>query len=148
MESCFALNDSVSFEMQDNARIDGAMDVGKSKVSGTITCTGEIGGGVFDENGTVINNGSIIGGIFYGTVTGTGTISDSATVDVVIDTNGGSTVDTQKVLRGQKSGDSDRMQKGRLCIPGWYKGEEDYDFDTPVLEALRSLHSGRQTAIP
>ena len=129
-------DDSVSFEMQDNARIDGAMDVGKSKVSGTITCTGEIGGGVFDENGTVINNGSIIGGIFYGTVTGTGTISDSATVDVVIDTNGGSTVDTQKVLRGQKAEIPTGCKKDGYAFQGWYKGEEDYDFDTPVLEGF------------
>ena len=42
--------------MQDNARIDGAMDVGNSRVFGTITCTGEIVGGVFDENGNDISD--------------------------------------------------------------------------------------------
>ena len=54
----------------------------------------------------------------------------------MIDTNGGSTVDTQKVLRGQKAEIPTGCKKDGYAFQGWYKGEKDYDFDTPVLEGF------------
>ncbi len=127
---------AIKITMADNAEIDGTMDVGQSRVYGNFTCTGEIVSGIFDENGTVVNNGSILGGIFYGKVTGTGMIKDSATVDVVIDTNGGNAVEPQKVLRGQKAKVPTDCKKAGYAVAGWYKGEEAYDFSTPVLEGF------------
>lgn len=128
-------DDSVSFEMRDNATID-TIDVGISTVYGTVTCTGEIMSGVFERNGTVINNGKITSGIFYGTVSGNGTIEDSATVDVVFDTDGGSAVDTQKVLRGQKAVTPGYCKKDGYTLDGWYKNDTVYDFTEPVIEGF------------
>lgn len=128
-------NASVSFEMQDNATID-TIDVGISTVYGTVTCTGEIMSGVFVENGTVINNGKITSGIFFGTVIGNGTIEDSATVDVAFDTDGGSAVDTQKVLRGQKAVTPVDFKKSGYTFNGWYKNDTVYDFTEPVIEGF------------
>lgn len=128
-------NASVSFEMRDNATID-TIDVGISTVYGTVTCTGEIMSGVFDRNGTVINNGKTTSGIFYGTVSGNGTIEDSATVDVVFDTDGGSAVSTQKVLRGQKAVTPGYCKKPGYTLEGWYKNDTVYDFTEPVIEGF------------
>lgn len=128
-------DDSVSFEMRDNATID-TIDVGISTVYGTVTCTGEIMSGVFDQNGTVINNGKITSGIFYGTVSGNGTIEDSATVDVIFDTDGGSAVDTQKVLRGQKAVTPGYCKKDGYTLDGWYNGDIAYNFTEPVIEGF------------
>ncbi len=128
-------NASVSFEMRDNTTID-TIDVGISTVYGTVTCTGEIISGVFEENGTVINNGKITSGIFYGTVIGNGTIEDSATVDVIFDTDGGSAVSTQKVLRGQKAVTPGYCKKPGYTLEGWYKNDTVYDFTEPVIEGF------------
>lgn len=128
-------DDSVSFEMRDNATID-TIDVGISTVYGTVTCTGEIMSGVFERNGTVINNGKITSGIFYGTVSGNGTIEDSATVDVVFDTDGGSAVSTQKVLRGQKAVTPGYCKKDGYTLDGWYNGDIAYNFTEPVTEGF------------
>lgn len=128
-------NASVSFEMRDNTTID-TIDVGISTVYGTVTCTGEIISGVFEENGTVINNGKITSGIFYGTVIGNGTIEDSVTVDVIFDTDGGSAVSTQKVLRGQKAVTPGYCKKDGYTLEGWYKNDTVYDFTKPVIEGF------------
>ncbi len=128
-------NASVSFEMRDNTTID-TIDVGISTVYGTVTCTGEIISGVFEENGTVINNGKITSGIFYGTVSGNGTIEDSATVDVIFETNGGSAVDTQRILRGQKAVTPGYCKKDGYTLEGWYKNDTVYDFTEPVIEGF------------
>lgn len=128
-------NASVSFEMRDNTTID-TIDVGISTVYGTVTCTGEIISGVFEENGTVINNGKITSGIFYGTVSGNGTIEDSVTVDVIFDTDGGSAVSTQKVLRGQKAVTPGYCKKDGYTLEGWYKNDTVYDFTEPVIEGF------------
>ena len=133
--SLISNNASASFEMQDNATI-GTIDVGTSTVYGTVTCTDNIESGVFNENGTVINNGTIYGGIFYGTVSGNGTIAGSATVDVVFKTNGGNAVDTQEVLRGQKAVAPANFRKSGYTFDGWYKNDTVYDFTEPVIEDL------------
>ncbi len=128
-------NASASFEMQDSVTID-IIDVGTSTVYGTVTCTDRIDSGVFNENGTVINNGTIYSGIFFGTVSGNGTIAGSATVDVTFETNGGNAVDTQKVLRGQKAVAPANFRKPGYTLGGWYKNDTVYDFTEPVIEGF------------
>lgn len=127
-------DDGVSYEMQGNAKIDGDIDVANNRFSGKVTCTGEIKNGIFDVDGEVVNNGKITGGIFYGTVSGTGTIEDSAKVDVIFNTDGGSAIDTQKILRGQKATAPADCKKAGYTFNCWNKGGEAYDFTTPVLE--------------
>ena len=103
-------------------------------LKGLFVCSGEIKDGVFDEKGTVTNNGKITGGIFYGTVFGTANIEDSAKRTVSFDTNGGSAVDPQKILRGQKAKVPTGSKKDGYVFDGWYKGTEKYNFNTPVLD--------------
>lgn len=129
-------DDTISFEMQDGTEIDGDIDIGESKVTGTVTCSGKIKSGIFSESGTVVNNGKISGGIFYGTVAGTGTIEDSAKVSVVFDSNGGSKVGTQKILRGQKAVKPAAPKKGGSSFAGWYRGYALYSFSTPVVSEI------------
>lgn len=64
---------------------------------------GTIKGGTF--NGRVnLKRGNVIGGIYYGRVTyGGAVIHDSACRYLTFDTDGGSAMDAQRVLRGQKA---------------------------------------------
>ena len=124
-------DDAVSFEMQDSALIDGEIDIGGSRVNGKVTCTGTIINGIF--NGDVENNGKIIGGIFYGTVTGTGIIAESAKVSVIFDSNGGSAVAMQRILRGQKAVMPEAPAKVGYAFAKWYIGGAAYDFSQPVI---------------
>lgn len=56
--------DTISFEMQDNATIDGNIAVADSKVNGKFTCTGEIYSGIF--YGDVVADGIIQEGYIFG----------------------------------------------------------------------------------
>ena len=132
-------DEAVSFEMQDNAKIDGNIDVANSVFFGAVTCGGDIISGVFDQNGTVINNGRIVGGIFYGTVIGTGTIEQSAKRTVTFESNSGMMAANERtvdVLRGQKVGVPTTCHRDGYTLAGWNKGDEAYDFSTPVLEEI------------
>ena len=106
-----------------------------TQVSGKLVVwNAEIKSGIY--NGEVVNNGKITGGIFYGTVTGTGTIEDSAKRTVTFNSNGGSDVDTQKILRGQKVAEPTDCQKIGHTLTGWNNGENKYSFAAPVLDDL------------
>ena len=132
-------DEAVSFEMQDNAKIDGSIDAANSVFFGTVTCGGDIISGVFDQNGTVINNGRIVGGIFYGTVMGTGTIEQSAKRTVTFVPNGGMLAMGERavdILRGQKAGLPTTCHRDGYTLAGWNKGDAAYDFSTPVLEEI------------
>lgn len=100
--------------------------------NGEVVCSGEIQDGTF--NGNVENNGKITGGIFYGTVSGTGTIEDSAKVAVVFDTAGGSAVDTQKILRGQKAAAPAAPAKVGSIFDSWTDGGATFDFAAPIIK--------------
>lgn len=84
---------------------------------------------------------TITGGTFYGEFIGDSlndaTIKDSAKVAVTFTTNGGSAVDTQNILRGQKATKpvSDPTKEGYTFL-GWYNGTEAYDFNLPVTEPI------------
>ena len=119
----------------DDTIIDGDIDIGDSKVSsGKLTCSGEIKSGSFNDE--VVNSGKITGGIFYGTVTGTGIIEDSAKVDVVFNTDNGSSVTTQKILRGQKATKPADLTKTGYSFGGWLNGDLVYNFDEPVIDDI------------
>ena len=109
--------------------------------------SGTIENGTF--NGPVTNNGSITGGIFYGTVSGDGTIEDSAKRTVSFDTDGGSAVAAQKILRGQKAAEPTACEKAGYNFAGWYKDTSVYDFTTPVLDdfTLRAAWTANQYTI-
>lgn len=109
----------------------------------TVNNTGEICGGNF--YGTVNNDGRIgsdlskeyDGGTFYGTVTGSGTINAKAYETVTFASEGGTAVDSQTVLRGQKvAKPTDDPTKSGHTFIDWYLGDAPYDFDTPVIAPL------------
>ena len=108
---------------------------------------GQIANGTF--NGSVTNNGSITGGIFYGTVSGAGTIENSAVYTVSFDTDGGSAVAEQKILRGQKAAEPTACEKAGYTFAGWYLGEIRFDFDTAIMEntTLTAKWTANQYAI-
>lgn len=82
--------------------------------------------------------GQITGGTFYGIVSGAGTIRDSAKVTVTFNSDGGSSVDEQKVLRGQKAtAPTIDPTKAGYSFNGWYNGTTEFDFaNTPVTENI------------
>lgn len=82
-------------------------------------------------------DGTIKGGIFTGTVgIGGGTISDSAKVTVTFDSDNGSTVQEQKVLRGQTVSEPAAPTKAGYSFEGWYNGDTKYDFTGAVTENI------------
>ena len=139
-------DDAVTFEMQDGALIDGDIDIGGSRVNGKVTCTGTIINGIF--NGDVENNVKIIGGIFYGTVTGTGIIAESAKVSVIFDSNGGSAVAMQRILRGQKAVMPEAPAKTGYTFAKWHTGGAAYDFSLPVISDLTLVAQWNDTDDP
>ena len=125
--------------------------------NGTVTNNkgGTISGGIFTETSTVNNKGTIEkgefsgkvenqasgtigGGTFSGTVTNNGTIN-GGTFAVTFDTKGGSIVQVENVLNGQKATKPADPTRAGYTFGGWYT-EEDYanlyDFATPVKNAL------------
>ena len=80
---------------------------------------------------------NISGGTFYGNISGNlSYVQDSAKVDVTFSTNGGSSVDTQRVIRGQKAAPPTAPTKAGYTFDKWYNGTEVYDFDKPVTEPI------------
>ena len=81
--------------------------------------------------------GTIKGGIFTGTVSiQSGTIEDSAKVTVTFNSDGGSDVAEQKVLRGQKVSEPTAPTKAGYSFEGWYNGDTKYDFTGAVTENI------------
>ncbi|MGN1047744.1 MAG: InlB B-repeat-containing protein, partial [Eubacteriales bacterium] len=94
-----------------------------------------INGGIFYSTvGTVYDySGQITGGIFYGAVN-CDKISDSAKVTVTFDSDSGSDITEQKVLRGQKATAPTAPTKAGYDFVGWYQGNTEFDFaNTPVI---------------
>ena len=106
----------------------------------------EIKSGIF--NGEVENNGKITGGIFYGKVTGTGTVEESAKRTVTFDSNGGSAVNSQKILRGQKVAEPTDCKKIGYTLTGWNNGENKYNFAAPVLDDITLTAQWKDTEKP
>lgn len=134
---------------RNNGRITGGVFESGSTVinDGDKPRCGIIIGGTF--NGSVTNDGKITGGAFYGTVSGDGTIENSATHTVSFDTDGGSAVDAQKILRGQKVVRPVDPTRSGYRFNGWYKDASVYDFTSPVLDdfTLRAAWTANQYTI-
>ena len=136
-------------------------------IGAEVTNQGVIFGGIFD--GTVINDGGtikggtfngrvnlkrgdVIGGIYYGRVTyGGAVIHDSACRYLTFDTDGGSVMDAQRVLRGQKATlPTENPVKTGYIFSGW----TGFDYTKPMLENAKATaiwtecdHSGNTTQL-
>ena len=92
--------------------------------------------------GDVVNNGTITGGSFFGTLTGN-EIQGDLYRTVTFDSDGGSTVAAQRILRGQKAQrPADPIKDGHTFI-GWYNKADlqyinlpEWNFDYPVFENM------------
>ena len=122
-----------------DAVINGDVDFGSYSGSltggtfnGDINCYhGTIEGGAFYGNITSNSgNTQITGGTFYGSVANC-EIDERAKVSVTFDT-GGSAVDTQRVLRGQKAEKPADPVKDGWRFTGWHSDGKEYDFTEPV----------------
>lgn len=111
-----------------------------------VDCSGQITGGTF--YGEVTNNGTITGGTFYGTVSGPGPIEDSAKVTITFNSDGGTDVDEQKIVRGQKAAVPTEPTKAGYDFDSWYNGTTKFDFaNTHVIEniILKAKWSGKSS---
>ena len=118
--------------------------------NGTVENTGSITGGTFYDAVTnrkaslsfMTEAGTISGGTFYGSIVNEGgpeQVADSAKVAVTFNTDGGTSVAEEKVLRGQKvAKPTDDPTKSGYAFTGWEdaNGAGAYDFNTPVTAPL------------
>ena len=118
---------------------------------GSVTNGGTISGGAF--TGPVWNNGITSGGTFNGKVTNKNDISDSpeetpakisggtfngeviGAYTVTFQSEGGSEVASQIRANAPAARPADPTKEGHTFI-GWYNGESEWNFETPVTEKL------------
>lgn len=136
-------------------------------IGAEVTNKGFIFGGIFDgavinDGGTIkggtfngrvnLKSGDVIGGIYYGRVTyGGAVIHDSACRYLTFDTHGGSAMDAQRVLRGQKATlPTENPVKTGYIFSGW----TGFDYTNPMLENAKTTaiwtecdHSGNTTQL-
>ena len=136
-------------------------------IGAEVTNKGFIFGGIFDgavinDGGTIkggtfngrvnLKRGNVIGGIYYGRVTyGGAVIHDSACRYLTFDTDGGSAMDAQRVLRGQKATlPTENPVKTGYIFSGW----TGVDYKNPMLENAKATaiwtvcdHSGNTTQL-
>ena len=136
-------------------------------IGAEVTNKGVIFGGIF--NGAVINDGgtieggtfnalvnlksgNVVGGIYYGRVTyGEAVIHDSACRYLTFDTDGGSAIAAQRILRGQKATPpTESPVKTGYIFSGW----TGFDYKNPMLENAKATaawtvcdHSGNTTQL-
>ena len=114
---------------------------------GTVENTGTITGGTFYDAVTnrkaslsfMTEAGTISGGTFYGSIVNEGgpeQVADSAKVAVTFNTDGGTSVAEEKVLRGQKVPNPAAPTKSGHTFTGWEDANGAYDFNTPVTGPL------------
>ena len=87
----------------------------------------------------VINYGTISGGVYYGGISGSGTVSGTYHT-VTFDTNGGSdSITTQWFFNTDKAPalqPADPTKDGYQAFDGWYNGDTKYDFTQPVTQDI------------
>ena len=96
-----------------------------------------INGGTFYGNVTNSDNAILNGGTFYGTVTGENI--GKAYETVTFDSKGGTAVDSQRVLRGQKAtSPAPAPTKVGYTFGGWFAegAATAFDFTTPITASL------------
>ena len=91
---------------------------------------------VFGETSTVyLNAGTLTDGIFYGMVFIGGTnLGERAYRKITFDTDGGSLIAEQKILRGQKPTVPDKPTKTGYVFGGWLKDDVPYSVESPLME--------------
>ena len=116
--------------------------------NGTVENTGSITGGTFYDAVTnrkaslsfMTEAGTISGGTFYGSIVNEGgpeQVADSAKVAVTFNTDGGTSVAEEKVLRGQKvAKPTDDPTKSGYTFTGWEDANGAYDFSKSVIAPL------------
>ena len=136
-------------------------------IGAEVTNKGVIFGGIFDgavinDGGTIkggtfngrvnLKSGNVIGGIYYGRVTyGGAVIHDSACRYLTFDTDGGSAIAAQRILRGQKATPpTENPVKTGYIFSGW----TGFDYTKPMLENAKATaiwtvcdHSGNTTQL-
>ena len=136
-------------------------------IGAEVTNKGVIFGGIFDgavinDGGTIeggtfngrvnLKSGDVIGGIYYGRVTyGGAVIHDSACRYLTFDTDGGSAIAAQRILRGQKATPpTENPVKTGYIFSGW----TGFDYTKPMLENAKVTaiwtecdHSGNTTQL-
>lgn len=136
-----------------NGIISGGQFTGSVVNRGTIT-NGTFGGEVTNESG--LSFGTISGGTFNGKVTNKNDISDSpeetpakisggtfngeviGAYTVTFQSEGGSEVASQIRANAPAARPADPTKEGYTFI-GWYKGESEWDFETPVTPVTPDL---------
>ena len=87
----------------------------------------------------VTNYGTISGGVYYGGISGSGTVSGTYHT-VTFDTNGGSdSITTQWFFNTDKAPalqPADPTKDGYQAFDGWYNGDTKYDFTQPVTQDI------------
>ena len=140
---------------------------GRVRIVGKVTNRGYILGGIFDGeflndggaltdgtfNGRIdLKSGDVIGGIYHGTVIyGGAVIHNSACRYLTFDTDGGSAMNAQRILRGQKATPpTEKPVKTGYIFSGWTA----FDYAKPMLEnaGLTAVwtvcdHSGNTTQL-
>ncbi len=123
---------------------------------------GTFNGAVINDGGTIeggtfnalvnLKSGDVIGGIYYGRVTyGEAVIHDSACRYLTFDTDGGSAIAAQRILRGQKATPpTESPVKTGYIFSGW----TGFDYKNPMLENAKATaiwtvcdHSGNTTQL-
>ena len=136
-------------------------------IGAEVTNKGVIFGGIFygtviNDGGTIeggtfnarvnLKSGDVIGGIYYGRVTyGEAVIHDSACRYLTFDTDGGSAIAAQRILRGQKATPpTESPVKTGYIFSGW----TGFDYQNPMLENAKATaiwtvcdHSGNTTQL-
>ena len=136
-------------------------------IGAEVTNKGVIFGGIFygtviNDGGTIeggtfnarvnLKSGDVIGGIYYGRVTyGEAVIHDSACRYLTFDTDGGSAIAAQRILRGQKATPpTESPVKTGYIFSGW----TGFDYKNPMLENAKATaiwtvcdHSGNTTQL-
>ena len=136
-------------------------------IGAEVTNKGVIFGGIFygtviNDGGTIeggtfnalvnLKSGNVVGGIYYGRVTyGEAVIHDSACRYLTFDTDGGSAIAAQRILRGQKATPpTESPIKTGYIFSGW----TGFDYKNPMLENAKATaiwtvcdHSGNTTQL-
>lgn len=136
--------DGVVYLNDEDSRINGGTYNSRVTVQSKRYKYGIIDNGVF--NGEVSNIDAVNGGTFNNTITNStiyggtfnGTISPDCTIyhTVTFNSNGGSEVTEQKVLKGQQASDPGAPVRDGYIFDGWYSSGALYDFSTPVTQNL------------
>lgn len=123
-------NSEISIQLN-SAKFDGIVRLEGSKI-----LAGGRGEPIFGETSTVyLNAGRITGGIFYGrAIEGGATIEEGAYRNIAFETDGGSLIDGQKMLKGQKPTVPDNPTKTGYVFAGWLKDGAPYNVNSPLLE--------------